>query len=228
MGRSSAHRYATTLVELGYLEEDPSRKYHLALRGSDLGQAMLDILPLRAQARPYLHELRQQISYTVSVAILHDSTVRIVDRLHGFRGHARLGVTIGAGCRLPAYCTGLGKTLLANIPDAESRAIVSALTLRALGPNTITRKHHLSRELMQVRDAGFAIEDEELAAGVLALAMPVHSQGVLAAVGISVPTSLIGRKDMVEQLGPHLLAATERISTALGGPADNQSPEREQ
>lgn len=177
MSRSTTHRYAITLVELGYLEQGPSRKYRLALRGSDLGQAMLDTLPLRAQARSHLHKLRQQVSYTVSVAIMHDDTVRIVDRLHGFRGHARLGVTTGAGCRLPAYCTSLGKTLLANLPDAESRAIVRALTLTKHGPNTITQKHMLSRELLQVRDAGFAIDDQELAAGVLSIAMPVPLEG---------------------------------------------------
>jgi IclR family transcriptional regulator, pca regulon regulatory protein len=230
MSRSTTHRYASTLVQLGYLEQGPSRRYRLALRGSDLGQTMLDILPLRAQARSHLLELRRKVSYTVSIAILHEDTVRIVDRLHGFRGHARLGVTSGSGCRLPAYCTSLGKTLLANLPDAESRAIVNALTLRTHGPNTITQKHLLSQELMKIRDTGFAIEDEELAAGVLSIAMPVHSQdGVLAAVDISAPTSLIARKDMAEQLRPHLQAATERISTALGDPSDtNQSPEKEQ
>jgi len=225
MSRSTAHRYMTTLVQLGFLEQPlrASRKYALGTNGYPIARAMLDCHPLCVNARPHLHELRRQVSYTVTVAILENGAVRVLERLPGYRGHARLGLAIGAASRLPAYCTGLGKALLANLPESESRAIVRGLELNREGPNTITHKNELNRELTQIRDAGFAVENEELAAGVLSLAAPIRAADELfGAVDISAPTSLIDRKALIEKCGPHLLAASERISSALN---TNQSEE---
>jgi hypothetical protein len=127
MSRSTAHRYMTTLVQLGFLEQPlgSSRKYTLGTNGYPIARAMLEWHPLCVNAHPHLHELRGQVSYTVTVAILERGTVRVLERLPGYRGHARLGLAIGAGSRLPAHCTALGKTLLANLPESESKANAS-------------------------------------------------------------------------------------------------------
>jgi IclR family transcriptional regulator, pca regulon regulatory protein len=223
MSRSTAHRYMTTLVALGFLEQTANRKYTTGTNGYPIARAMLDCHPLCVCARPHLHELRRQVSYTVTIAILERGTVRVLERLPGYRGHARLGLAIGAASRLPAHCTGLGKVLLANLPESESQAIVSGLELNREGPNTITRKGELRSELAQIRDAGFAVEDEELAAGVLSVAAPIcAADELLGAVDVSAPKSLIDRKALIEQCGPHLLAASERIASALN---TNQSEE---
>lgn len=225
MSRSTAHRYMTTLVQLGFLEQPlgSSRKYTLGTNGYPIARAMLEWHPLCVNAHPHLHELRGQVSYTVTVAILERGTVRVLERLPGYRGHARLGLAIGAGSRLPAHCTALGKALLANLPESESQAIVSGLELSRKGPNTITRKGELRSELAQIRDVGFAVEDEELAAGVLSVAAPIRTADeLLGAVDVSAPTSLIDRIALIEQCGPHLLAASERIASALN---TNQSEE---
>ncbi len=206
------------------------RKYRLGLRVIDLGLATLDSLPLRACARPLLEELRLKVSHTVSLAVLEHGEIVFVDRLRGFRGHARLGLNLGPGSRLPAYCTSMGKVLLANLPDGECRKIVAGLTLRKQGPNTITRKHLLSRELLQVRDAGFAVTDEELATGVRSIAVPVRltTGEVVAAVNVTAPTSMVPRSQMIKDFGPHLLAAAELISAALESPTNtDQSPSEE-
>ncbi len=215
LSRSTTHRYLTTLVVLGYAEHGPERKYRLGLKGTNIARRMLDCHPIGVHAHPHLQELRRQVRYTVTVAILDGETVRVLERLQGYRGHARLGRTIGAASRLPLHCTGLGKVLLANLPKSESRAIITALQLRREGPKTITRKRELARELLQIQDAGFAVEDEELAAGVLSLAMPIRGDGVLGAVDLSAPVSLIDRKALIEGCGPHLLVASERIATAF-------------
>src|SRR5580700_1161396 len=70
MSRSTTHRYVITLVALGYLEQDASRKYRLGLRVTDLGMSALNATGLREHARAYIEELRQQTSYTVNLAIL--------------------------------------------------------------------------------------------------------------------------------------------------------------
>ena len=217
MSRSTAHRYMTTLVALGFLEQGPSRKYRLGIKGSDFGRAMLDGYPLCIQARPHLHELRRQVSYTVAVAILEGDSVRVLERLPGHRGHARLGRAIGAGSRLPAHCTGLGKALLANLPESESEAIVRALKLNREGPKTIRRKGEFSRELLQIREVGFAVRGRGACSR-----RPVGSGTASApATRCSAPSTSqrpyrsSTAKPSIELCGPHLLAASERIAAAL-------------
>jgi len=218
MGRSTTHRYVITLVALGFLEQSASngRKYRVGLRVADLGMAALNMLPVRHHAYPDLEELRRQVSYTISLAVLSGSEIVVVDRLQGFRGHAKLGLKIGLGSRLPTYCTSIGKVLLAHLPEDELDSLIRDLTLARHGPKTIVQKGLLRDELAQILAAGFATDDEELAAGVHSIAMPIRSRGeVIAAASVVAPTSMIPRTHMIEDFGPHLLAAIERISASL-------------
>jgi IclR family transcriptional regulator, pca regulon regulatory protein len=224
MSRSTTHRYVITLVALGFLEQPPSgsRKYRLGSRGSDLGMAALNTLPLRSEGHAFLENLRRKVSYTVSTAVLDDNDVVIVDRLRGFRGYARLKVDIGPGSHLPAYCTSMGKTLLAHLPRDEQEAALKGLSIRRRGPNTITSKAALLRELAQVREAGFAVNNEELVVGLLSIAMPVRrDEIVIGAVDIAAPCSLISRTQLVDECGPHLLEATKLISARLASASIN-------
>src|ERR1700742_3319747 len=117
MSRSTTHRYVITLVALGYLEQGASRKYRLGLRVTDLGMSALNSTGLREHAQPYLEELRQRTSYTVSLAVLDGPEILYVDRARGFRRGQGPGVDVRTGSRLPAYCTAMGKLLLANLPE---------------------------------------------------------------------------------------------------------------
>ena len=85
MSRSTTHRYVITLVALGYLEQGASRKYRLGLRVTDLGMSALNSTGLREHAHPYLEELRQRTSYTVSLAVLDGPEILYVDRARSFR-----------------------------------------------------------------------------------------------------------------------------------------------
>jgi IclR family transcriptional regulator, pca regulon regulatory protein len=218
MSRSTTHRYVVTLTALGLLEQPASgaRKYRLGSKASDLGMAALNMLPLRSQGHAFLGDLRRKVSYTVSAAVLQDYEVVIVDRLRGFRGHARLKLDIGPGSHLPAYCTSMGKLLLAHLPQDEQETALNGLSITWRGPNTITNRQSLLREFAQVREAGFAVNNEELALGVLSIAMPVrHDEIVIGAVDVAAPSSLVSRTQLVNGCGPHLLEATELISAHL-------------
>ncbi len=162
--------------------------------------------------------LRKQVYYTVSVAVLENDEVLIVNTLPGFRGHERMGLNVGVSSRLPAYCTSMGKVLLAHLPDAECRAILRGLTLTKRGPNTIRQKHLLSRDLLRVREAGFVINDEELSAGVHSIAMPVRaeSEEVVAATSIAAPTTMVSYTQLIEEFGPTLASTVDHISACLG------------
>lgn len=227
MSRSTTHRYVITLVALGYLEQGASRKYRLGLRVTDLGMSALNSTGLREHAHPYLEELRQRTSYTASLATLDGADILYVDRVRSFRrGHGKAELDLHPGSRLPAYCTAMGKLLLANLPEAEQRDLIASIKPSKRGPNTITSKKALREELDEVLDAGFAVNDEELAAGLYAIAAPVRNEAreVVAAVSLSAHSSMISLEEMVDALGPHLVSTADRISARLGyRRADEQS-----
>jgi IclR family pca regulon transcriptional regulator len=227
MSRSTTHRYVITLVALGYLEQGASRKYRLGLRVTDLGMSALNSTGLREHAHPYLEELRQRTSYTASLATLDGADILYVDRVRSFRrGQGKAELDLHPGSRLPAYCTAMGKLLLANLPEAEQRDLIASIKPSKRGPNTITSKKALREELDEVLDAGFAVNDEELAAGLYAIAAPVRNEAreVVAAVSLSAHSSMISLEEMVDALGPHLVSTADRISARLGyRRADEQS-----
>ncbi len=218
MSRSTTHRYASTLVALGYLEQDHARRYRLAPRVADMGMSVLDSMTLRGRAREPLRELREQTGRTASLAVLDGTQIRYVDRRRGWRrGQHAVDLDLGAGAHLPAQCTAMGKVLLANLPDREREQLIGELELTKRGPKSITSKKALRAQLQQVREDGVALGDEELGPGVRTIAAPVHGPNgeVIAAVGIPVPADDYTLEDLRKSLGPAVLGAAKRISAAV-------------
>jgi IclR family pca regulon transcriptional regulator len=219
MSRSTTHRYVITLVALGYLEQGASRKYRLGLRVTDLGMSALNATGLREHAHPFLQELRQQTGYTASLAVLDGTEIVYVDRVRSLRRvRPDAEPALHPGSRLPAHSTAIGKLLLAHLPEPEQREALAEIKLTRRGPNTITSKRALREELDEIREAGFAVNDEEEAAGLIAIAAPVRGQAreVTAALGLSAPVSVISLAQLVDGLTPHLLSSADRISARLG------------
>ena len=124
MSRSTTHRYVITLVALGYLEQGASRKYRLGLKVTDLGMAALNSTGLREHAHPYLEELRSGPVTRPASAVLDGAEILYVDRARSFRrGQGTSRPRPRPGSRLPAYCTAMGKLLLANLPEDEQREL---------------------------------------------------------------------------------------------------------
>jgi IclR family pca regulon transcriptional regulator len=225
MSRSTTHRYVITLVALGYLEQGASRKYRLGLRVTDLGMSALNSTGLREHARPYLEELRQQTSYTTSISVLDGTEILCVDRARSFRrGLTQAERELEPGSRLPAHATSIGKLMMAFLPENEQREVLAALKPTKVGPNTITTKRTLRDELEQVREAGFAVNDEELAPELLCVAAPVRNatRDVVAGVNIAAPSSMISLEELVDALSPHLVSTADRISARLGYRRDDE------
>jgi IclR family transcriptional regulator, pca regulon regulatory protein len=219
MSRSTTHRYVITLVALGFLEQGASRKYRLGLRVTDLGMSALNSTGLREHSRPYLEELRQRTSYTVNMSVLDGPEILYVDRARSFRrGQNKIDLNLRSGSRLPAYCTSMGKVLLANLPEAEQRDLIGNMTLTRRGPNSITSKKALRTELEHVLDEGIAVNDEELAEGLVSIAAPLRNESreVVAAVNLAAHTSMISLEEMVDQLLSYLLSTADNISARLG------------
>jgi IclR family pca regulon transcriptional regulator len=226
MSRSTTHRYVITLVALGYLEQGASRKYRLGMRVTDLGMSALNSIGLREHAHSYLEELRQRTSYTVNLSVLDDGEILYVDRARSFRqGQRKIDLDLHSGSRLPAYCTSIGKVLLANLLEEEQRDLLAMMKLIKRGPKTITSMKALRDELEKVRDAGFAANDEELAPDLYSISVPVRNEAreVVAAVNMAVHSSMISLEELVDALGPHLVSTADLISARLGYRRDDES-----
>jgi DNA-binding IclR family transcriptional regulator len=216
MSRSTTHRYAITLVALGYLEQGSNRKYRLGLRPQDLGMSALDANVVRPAARPYLAELHKSSGYTVGLGVLDAGEVLYLDHLASRQRGQTSGPRIRVGVRIPAHCTSIGKALLAFLSD-EGREDILRGKLKRHADGTITNKKTLRTMLAEIAGQGYAISDEELWAGARSLAVPVYDgEGVVAAVNISIYRSAISVERLIEEFYPLVGGVAEKISRTLG------------
>lgn len=225
LGRSTAHRYARTLVMLDYLEQDQGRKYRLTARSHGPGMAAIDTLRLSVPARDVLEQLREWTGHTVTMAVLHDAQALYVQRLlaHG-PGQHEADLDLGVGASVPLHCSALGKALLAASAEDRRSALIASLTLSRGGPQTILSKRALRREVEAVRASGLAFADEEIAANVRAIAAPIDAPRAATpiadgpfAVEVTAPASRASLADLRERVGPLLARAVERIAQAMEG-----------
>ncbi len=215
VSRSTTHRYAMTLVELGCLEQDRKRRYRFARGIARAGTVFIDTLRSETPAAgKVLEDLRDETGHTVSMGVLDGTRVLYVHRLfaHG-TGQYTADLGLDAGAFVPAYCTAIGKALLAGLSAPDRREAIAALKLKRYGPNTIVKKRVLTEELLAIHTAGIAVCDEEQARDVRSIAATITQPGRSRpmAVSVSVPTESMSVTRMTAKLGPCVLAAAERI-----------------
>jgi IclR family pca regulon transcriptional regulator len=219
IGRSTAHRFARALVELGYLERTASRKYRLSLGVLDLGMAAFSAMGLREHAHPYVQELARRSGLTVALGVLDGSRVLVLDEVRAKRaGRKRAREDDGAGSYLPAYCTSLGKVLLAYLPSDWQAEVISEMEFLALTPKTISGAQVLRAELEDVRAHALGSDDEERVAGTCAIAAPVRDESgdVVAALSVAAHQGAVGLDELVKRNVAALTDTAQRISTRLG------------
>jgi IclR family pca regulon transcriptional regulator len=235
MVKSTTQRFVHTLRDLGYLQQDPvSRRYRPGARVLGLGFAALSGLELPRVAEPHLQALHQATGESASMAVL---SLTLLDELppHGpdiiyvarIKARQLLNIDLQVGSRLPAYCTGMGKVLLAYLPAETREQLLRRMTLPRRGPNTLTTLPALRAALDEIRARGIAINDEELAAGLRTVAAPVRRRdgSVVAAINVSVPASRISVDELRSRLAPLVIRAAGAISASLGAgqPADQSA-----
>ena len=220
LSRSTSHRYVATLARLGYLEQNPqTRKYRLGPRVLDLGFSAINSMELRQISAPHLQQLSDETGRTVNMAILDGADIVYIERCRtSGPGQREIDLALHVGSRLPAYCTSLGKVLLAFLPPEEQAGLIGRMQLVDRGPNTITTKAGLAAELKRVRQRGVALNNEELAYGLRSMAVPVWGHGgeVVAAINLAVHRTAASIEDLVERLSPTMMRTAAEISARLG------------
>ena len=215
LSKSTAFRFIYTLEELGFLNRDPETKqYRPGLKVLRLGFTALNSLEMGQIAQRYLKALSSKCGCTTNMAVRDEAEIVYVARN---KIQQILSVDLHLGSRLPVYCTCMGKAQLIDLSREELLHLLGPSPYRMMGPNTITTLDGLVTELAGVRRNGYAINDEELAAGLRAVGVPVRGRdkSIVAAINVSAPSAHLSRREMEERLAPMLLETAAEISLVL-------------
>lgn len=211
---TTATRLCYTLTELGFIQKDNQKRYHLTPKILTLGHAYISGLPWYEVAQYYLERLFGEVQETVSLSILEGSDIIFVLRI---RKKKYLPFDIQVGTRLPVYCTAMGKVLMALGPPEKTQPILQALEFKPLTTHTITRLDKFVEELDRIRKKGYGVNDEELSIGNRSVSAPILDQKgyAVAAVHIAMPTADYSRSQMEKTLAPQVMKTAREISEAL-------------
>ncbi len=213
--RAGARRILLTLQTLGYVDSD-GKLFRLTPRILDLGFAYLSSMPIWNLAEPVMEQLAEQVQESCSAAVLDGTDIVYVLRV---ATHKIMSISLGAGSRLPAYCTSMGRVLLAELPEAEARTRLEASPRTTHTRHTVTDLDTLMARVRKARTQGWALVDQELEEGLISVAAPiVDRQGrVIAALNVSGQANRTSARVMQSELLPPLLQAAGRISALLAG-----------
>ncbi len=189
--RAAARRFLLTFSELGYVTTKNNR-FELTPQVLELGYSYLSALSFPEVALPYLERLVAQTSEASEGSILDRGDIVYVVRVPG---PALMTISVTIGARRPAHATAMGRVLLANLPPADLDEYLSTTQLRPLLPRTITEPGALRRELEKVRRTGYALVNQELEEGLVAIAAPVRDRGGRTRAAINLSTH-VGRKSV--------------------------------
>lgn len=210
--RATARRILLTLEELGYIRNE-DRLFALTPRVLEIGSAYLSSLLLPDTAAPHIRALAAKLLESSSVAVLDGTEIVYVARAPT-RRIMTIALTIGS--RLPAYCTSMGRVLLAHLPAPELDSYFRSVDLRPLTGRTIADEGQLRKVLSQVRSRGWTLVDQELEDGVRSIAAPIRRQGqVIAALNVSAHAGRTSLATTKTKILPELLECADRISDEL-------------
>jgi IclR family transcriptional regulator, pca regulon regulatory protein len=222
LSRSTVHRYVATLAKLGYLQQDPdSKRYRLGPKVLDLGFSALNSMDLLEISAPFLRQLSDETQRTVNVAILEGVDVVYIERCRAARPGQQeidLNLNLHVGARLPAYCTAMGKAILAFVPEARLEEVIARTDFVPRGPNTLTDAPAFRAALDRVRSTGIAVNDEELAYGLRSIAAPIysHTGEVLAALNLAIHRTIVPMDELVVRYSPAVIKTANDISSSMG------------
>jgi IclR family pca regulon transcriptional regulator len=211
--RAAARRFLLTLVKLGYVRSE-GRQFSLRPRVLELGYAYLSGLAMPEVAAPHLEELVARVRESSSISVLDGHHIVYVARVPTKR---IMAVAISVGTRFPAYCTSMGRVLLAGMSDAELHTYLAEATFEPFTGRTVTDPERLRAVVHDVARQGYAIVDSELEEGLRSVAAPIRGPGggVSAAINLSAHASRVSLAAMRADLLPALLETARQIEADL-------------
>jgi IclR family transcriptional regulator, pca regulon regulatory protein len=212
--RAAVHRCLYTLRRLGFVGSDDEGHFYLRPSVLSLGYSYLYSAPLASATQPVLERVSRLLRESCSIATLEDDSIVYVARSPVTR---IMSVDLRVGSRLPAFCTSMGRVLLASVPAEELRRCIAQLSLTRYTDRTVSSREKLRRLLHSVEREGYAIVDQELEVGLRSIAVPLLdlSGRVVAALNASTQAQRVPLQEMQARFLPALQAAARELSLLL-------------
>jgi IclR family transcriptional regulator, pca regulon regulatory protein len=213
MDRATCRRLLLTLVSLGFAEHD-GKFFKLTPRILRLGYAYLQSASLPSIVQPLLEQLSRETEESCSVSVLDGQFIVYIARASRRRV---MSINLSVGSRLPAYCSSMGRVLLAALSPPAAKAILEQSDRRALTSKTLTGVGVLMTQLATIRSENYAIIDEELELGLRSIAVPLYdSRGrVVAAMNIGAQAARVSVAQMRDIFYPKLATAQADLRRLL-------------
>ncbi len=211
VNRSTALRLMRTLAEHGFVVGEPPT-YRVGPRFIALAEQALNSFDLRTSARPYLEKLRDNTGHTVHLAGVVGASAVYLDQLYGF---STLRLYASPGKAIPMYCTGVGKAILAFLPEDERASVCRDLHFVRHTATTLLNYEQLLAELTETCGRGYSVDDGEDEELVRCIGAPIFSSsgrvtGAVSITAINVPM------DALIKLAPDVMATAASISAERG------------
>lgn len=213
--RSTIHRILMVLERHGLVRRSPARgKYSLGMKLFELGNRAIAQLDLPERAKPFLHKLVQETGEDAHICILDGTEMLSIAHVEG-PCRVRIPATIGR--RTPIHCTSVGKALIAYLPDAALEDLIAQLPLRRYTNRTLVTGAALQAELMRVRQRGFAIDNQEIEAGLRCVGAPIrnYTGRVIASMSVAGPAFRL-KNERLPAFVRAVMTAARGLSIDLG------------
>lgn len=211
--KTTAHGLVSNLVRERFLNQDPvTRRYFLGPALFELGSLYRSRISAYSVSLSYMRELSEKIGKTVQLAMLIERDIIYISRVIT---REFMGFSVADGVRVYAHCTSTGKSLLARLSDDELDGMYPEEALPARTPNSITSRAALKKHLAEVREKGYAIDNQEVDIGLCGVAMSFAATQPMA-ISISCPVATLASGEAFDYL-PHLRQTCQTIAQQLGG-----------
>lgn len=213
LSRAVVRRCLYTLEQLGYVRQSTDG-FHLEPKIISLSQTYFSASPLTTQAQEFLDRVRNATGESCSLAVLDEDEVVYVARS---AARKVMTVSLGIGSRLPAYCTSLGRVLLAHFPEEELLERLKKMDRVKHTDNTKTEVADLMEIMRETAHRGYSLVNQELEIGLRSLSVPVRNQNqhVIAAMNVGVQATRTTQRRMIAEILPILLSASRELGSQL-------------
>lgn len=214
--KNNVFRLLATLEAKGYIEQNKiTENYRLGLKALELGQRYIKQVGLIKQAKPSLEEIVNRVNETTYLGILKDGFAVYLDAVEAKR---TVRVVSRVGLRLPAHCSAIGKAQIAFLSESELERLFPSKNLERFTENTIVDRDELFKHLEEIREKGYAIDNEEYEKEVKCVGVPIfdYTGRVVGGISVSGPAYRMDPERLEEEIIPVVKEIGEKISRKLG------------
>jgi IclR family transcriptional regulator, pca regulon regulatory protein len=214
LSRAAVRRCLYTLAKLGLAGTDDSRRFYLRPRVMALGHSYISSMPLAASAQPVLEHVSDLLRESCSIATLDGPDIVYIARANVTR---IMTIDLRVGSRLPAFCTSMGRILLAARSAEKLEEFLARVELKRFTNRTVVSVEKLRQILRLVQRNGYCIVDQELELGLRSLAVPIQNPAgqVVAALNVGAHAHRVSMQDLQDRFLPHLKAAAQELCMFL-------------